>query len=464
MNARRRLRIAVAVSLTVLLACGVVLVVRTVDQVSRTKVTAYFDTSNGIYPGDDVRIMGVPVGKIESIEPQPERVKITFWFDDKYKVPADAMAVVLSPSLVSARFIQLTPPYTSGPQLQNDAHIPQERTRVPVNYDDLRTQLQKLTDTLQPTQPGGTSTLGQFVGTLADNLHGQGPQIRDTIIRLSQSLSILGDQSGNLFGTVKNLSVLVSALQDSTGLMRALNENLAGVSALLANDPNEISAAVADLNTAATDVRSFVAENREPLGTSFDKLAEVSKAIGDSLDEVKQALHVFPTSLSNFINIYEPASGGVTGALAFTQFSNPINFICGAIQAASRLNAEQSAKLCVQYLAPIVKNRQYNFPPLGVNGPPLPIPPFFFPTAPVGAQARPNEVTYSEDWMRPDFVPPVPSGAEPQGVSAVGAPAAAPLPAEAPAPPAADISPPRGEPTDPAAGLPGMMIPPGSGS
>ena len=63
------------------------------------------------------------------------------------------------------------------------------------------------------------------------------------------------------------------------------------------------------------------------------------------------------------------------------------------MQAASRLGAEQSAKLCVQYLAPIIKNRQYNFLPLGEN---------LF----VGADARPNEVTYSEDWLRPDYVPP----------------------------------------------------------
>ena len=94
----------------------------------------------------------------------------------------------------------------------------------------------------------------------------------------------------------------------------------------------------------------------------------------------------------------------------------------------------------MQYLAPIVKNRQYNFPPLGNN---------FL----VGAQARPNEVTYSEDWMRPDYVPP---------------PAPAPAPGN---PPSTDPGPPPGGPlpaeaaaTDPAAGLPGMMVPPGGGS
>ena len=93
------------------------------------------------------------------------------------------------------------------------------------------------------------------------------------------------------------------------------------------------------------------------------------------------------------MNIYQPAQGALTGALAMNNFANPLQFICGAIQAASRLGAEQSAKLCVQYLAPIIKNRQFNFPPLGQN---------LF----VGAQARPNEVTYSEDWLRPDYIPP----------------------------------------------------------
>ena len=57
----------------------------------------------------------------------------------------------------------------------------------------------------------------------------------------------------------------------------------------------------------------------------------------------------------------------MSGVPCVNNFANPITFLCGAIQAASRLGAEQSAKLCVQYLAPIVKNRQYNFPPLGAE-------------------------------------------------------------------------------------------------
>ncbi len=427
---RHNARIGLAAVLVLTFLAGVAAVWHPFTSTHKTTVVAYFTNSNGIFVGDEVRILGVPVGKIDEIDPQPERVKITFWYDAKYQVPADAKAVILSPSLVTARAIQLTPAYTGGPQLQNDAVIPQARTAVPVEWDDLRQDLQKLTQMLQPTQPGGTSALGSLVNTAAKNLRGQGATIRDTIVKLSQAVSALGDHSNDLFSTVKNLSILVSALQTSGDLMRQLNQNLASVTGLLANDPNEVAGAVAVLADVVGDVQSFVADNREALGTTADKLASVSAAMNNSLDDIRQALHIAPTELQNFVNIYQPAQGTLSGGPAFTNFANPIAFLCGAIQAASRLGWDQSAKLCVQYLAPIIKNRQYNFPPLGEN-------------LVVGASARPNEVTYSEDWLRPDYVPP------PANV-----PAAAGLP-----PGPAEV-----HPTDPADGLCGLMLPAGGGS
>jgi len=448
----RRVKGAIAALLAVLLVGGVALVL-TSSHIGKTMVVAYFDNTNGLFRGDDVMMLGVPVGEIEKIEPEPSRAKVTFWVDDQYKMPADVKAVILLPQLITARAIELTPMYTSGPALKSGAVIPQDRTAVPVEWDDLRAQLQKLADALQPTEPGGVSPLGQLINTAADNLRGNGASIRDAIIKLSQTLSALGDHSNDIFTSLRNLSTLVSALRDSADVMRALNTNLADVTGLLANDPNEVGQVVADLNSASAKVKDFVAENRDALGTTSDKLAGISQAVHDSLDDVKQTLHVAPTAFQNFLNIYQPAQAGFTGALALNNFANPITFLCGAIQAASRLNAEQSSKLCVQYLAPIIKNRQYNFLPLGEN-------------LIVGAQARPNEVTYSEDWMRPDHVP----AAAPPGPL----PPAPPLPAEAPmVPPVAEVAaPPQTAPpaaadtvaTDPGAGLTGMMVPPGAGS
>jgi phospholipid/cholesterol/gamma-HCH transport system substrate-binding protein len=437
----RNARTLVAVALALLLVAGVAVLFRTTDTINRTNVVGYFENSNGIYVGDDVRILGVNVGRIDKIEPQPDRVKISFWYDSKYKVPADANAAILSPTLVTSRALQLTPAFRGGPVMADNAVIPRERTVVPVEYDTFRQQLERLAKELQPTEPGGVSPLGSFINTTADNLRGQGANIRDTVIKLSQAFSALGDHSTDIFSTVKNLSMLVSALQDSTTLMRQLNQNLATVTGVLADNPNEIADAVRDLNSVVGDVQSFVADNRESLGTTSDKLAGVTQALTDSLDDVKQFLHVAPSAIQNYINIYQPAQGAASAILAVNNFADPITFLCGAVQAASRLGAEQSAKLCVQYLAPIIKNRQYNFPPLGVN---------LF----VGATARPNEITYSEEWMRPDYIPP---GSPPPLPAESGPPPAValnttPLPAEAPVA------------TNPADGLQGLMVPPGAES
>ncbi|MBS4728604.1 virulence factor Mce family protein [Mycobacterium sp. SM1] len=444
---RRRPRLVVVASLVALLVAGLVVELRATNQIARTTVVAYFDNSTGVFPGDDVRIRGVPVGKVVKIEPQPQRAKITFWFDRRYKVPADAKAVILSPQLVTGRAIQLTPPYTGGAAMSSGAVIPQERTVVPVEWDDLRAQLDRLTQLLRPTQPGGVSTLGALVNTAADNLRGQGASIRDTIIKLSQAVSALGDHSTDIFSTLKNLSTLVTALHDSTGLLEQLNRNLAAVSALLADDPSKVGHAVEDLNSVVADVQSFTADNREALGTASDKLASITKALIDSLDDIKQLLHIGPTGLADIANLGRPATGGIAGVLAIPNFANPLAFLCGAVQAASRLGGEKAAKLCVQYLAPIVKNRQYNFLPLGEN---------FF----VGAQARPNEITYSEDWLRPDYVPPAPDAppASAAAPSPVSAPPDAAPPIEGPAQAAKTIT------ADPSAGLPGMMVPSGASS
>ncbi|MGV9797390.1 MCE family protein [Mycobacterium sp. NPDC003449] len=432
--------LAGALVMMVFVSAGILIRTRVNDG---STVVAYFANSNGVFAGDEVRVLGVPVGKITRIDPEPNRAKITFSLNGDVKVPADANAVIIAPSLVAVRAIQITPAYNGGPVMPAGAVIPESRTAVPVEWDELRVQLQKLTETLQPTQPGGVSTAGELINTAADNLRGRGTDIHGTLVALAQAFSALGDHSNDIFSTVKNVSILVSALSSSRDLMRQLNDNFAAVTALLSNQPNEVGQAIGSVNAVIGDVENFVNENKDTLGTTGDKLASVSTAVHQSLEDIKQTLHVSPNAAANFLNVYNPAQGAVTGSLAATNFSNPIQFICGAVQAASRLNAEQASRLCVQYLAPIFKNRQINFPPLGFN-------------ALVGAQARPNELTYSEDWMRPDYVPPQPQS-EPGGVTPDGTPAPPALPAEAADGPSATHT------TDPSMGLQGIIMPTGGG-
>ena len=194
------------------------------------------------------------------------------------------------------------------------------------------------------------------------------PTSATPIIKLSQAFSALGDHSNDIFSTVKNLSILVSALQDSTDLMRQLNQNLASVTGLLANDPNEVGRRgrrPQRRRRRRADVR-----RRQPRSAGH----HVGQAgLGDTgADRQPRRHQADPARGADRVaelRQHLPAGPGVRSARCSTvnNFANPITFLCGAIQAASRLGAEQSAKLCVQYLAPIIKNRQYNFPPIGAE-------------------------------------------------------------------------------------------------
>ena len=119
-------------------------------RVATYRVVGYFASAAGVYPGDEVRVVGVPVGSIESISPQADAVKITMRVKDSVKLPADARAVIMAPNLVAARFIQLTPVYQQGPEMEDGGSIGLDRTAVPVEWDDVKTELTRLSQQLGP--------------------------------------------------------------------------------------------------------------------------------------------------------------------------------------------------------------------------------------------------------------------------------------------------------------------------
>ena len=116
---RERLMLGIgAVIVAAVLVAGGVILYRTSHQ--GKQVTAYFTETIGVYPGSTVRVLGVPVGTVDSVQPQGTEVKVTMTVNSGVPVPADAKAVVVAASVVSDRYVQLTPAYTAGPQLTDN--------------------------------------------------------------------------------------------------------------------------------------------------------------------------------------------------------------------------------------------------------------------------------------------------------------------------------------------------------
>ena len=359
---RRWLRPAVIALLVVLLAVGAYLV-----WPNRTgnKLTAYFTSAVGLYPGDDVRIVGVPVGKIDSIEPRPTDVKVTMTLNPGVEVPADAKALVIAPNLVSARFVQLAPAYTGGPKLGDGDQIPLDRTAVPVEWDEVKEQLTQLSQTLGPHPGSVQGPLAAFVNQAADTFDGNGDSFRKALRELSQTAGRLGDSRTDLFGTIRNLQVLVDALSNSNEQIVQFTNHVASVSQVLADSSTDLDNTLGLLNQALGDVRGFLNESNQALIDQVTKLTDFTSILTEHSDDIEQILHITPNGLSNFYNMYNPAQGTVGGLLTLPNFANPVQFICGGtFEAAASQENYKRAEICRQRMGPVFKRIAMNYPPL----------------------------------------------------------------------------------------------------
>src|SRR5690242_6925109 len=213
---RRGLVTVAAVVLAVVLAAGTVVLVRQAF-FGPTTITAYFPTATSIYPGDEVRVSGVKVGKIDSITPEGIQTKMVMKVDRDVPVPAKAKAVIVAQNLVAARYVQLTPAYRKGdgPTMRDGAVIPSDRTAVPVEWDEVKTQLMRLATDLGPKAGMSGTSVSRFIDSAANALDGNGAKLRQTLAQLSGAARIFAEGGGNVADMIKNLQIFVTALRDS---------------------------------------------------------------------------------------------------------------------------------------------------------------------------------------------------------------------------------------------------------
>lgn len=359
-------------------------------KLTTTTVAAYFSETLAIYPGDQVQIMGVHVGEIDKIEPAGDKMKVTFHYSSKYQVPANATASILNPSLVASRTVQLSPPYTGGPVMENNAVIPLDRTQVPVEWDELRDSIDRVLTDLGPTPEQPMGPFGEVIDSFAVGLAGKGKQINTTLNSLSDALTALNEGRGDFFAVVKSLALFVNALHQSDQQFVALNNDLAQFTNSFSNSDRELANALQQIDGLLSTTKTFLNENASVLTDDINNLAEVTNAIlqPEPLDGLETFLHVYPNLQANAANIFHPTNGALVQVPAIPSFANPIQFLCSSIQAASRLGYQESAELCAQYLAPILDAIKFNYFPFGLNQ---------FSTAAV----LPKQVSYSEERLRP---------------------------------------------------------------
>jgi phospholipid/cholesterol/gamma-HCH transport system substrate-binding protein len=277
------------------------------------QVTAYFRQTIGVYPGSSVRVLGVPVGKVDTVQPEGTRVKVTMTINAGVSIPASAQAAVVSASVVSDRYVQLTPAYTSGPQMADGATIPISRTAVPVEVDQIYASLAKLATALGPNGLNKHGALNDLIRTGAANMAGNGAYLHSMITQFSALSKTLGGSAGNLYATIAYLQQFTSMLKANDGQVRLAEQQLASVTGFLASDRQDLAAALSQLATALGQVQGFIATNRSLITSNVTKLASITHILVRERASLAETLDVAPLAVDNVVNAYNATTHTLTG-------------------------------------------------------------------------------------------------------------------------------------------------------
>jgi virulence factor Mce-like protein len=320
-----------------------------------TKLSAYFGKTVGLYAGSSVRVLGVQVGEVTGVTPQGDAVRVDLRVDDGVPIPADAGAVVVAPSLVSDRYVQLTPAYDVGPVMATGTVIPRQRTATPVELDDLYNSLNELSTGLGPDGANQNGALSGVLDTAAANLDGNGQNLNTTVTRLSELARTLDGSKDDLFATVQNLNSFTKALADSDAQLNEFYRRAADVGGFLAAESGDVGAALTSLSTSLGDVRSFVEENKDLLSANVDKLAGLTKVLVDQRAALAEVLDIAPVGATNFINSYDAASGTIAVRANLNEITNPpILTVCRLISAGTPKQVPATLGDICKQLAPVL--------------------------------------------------------------------------------------------------------------
>ncbi|MCX6401296.1 MAG: MCE family protein [Propionibacteriales bacterium] len=350
-------RVLIILGVVVLLAVTVNLVRSPAEMKT---LTAHFPRAVSVYKGTDVRILGVNVGKVTAVIPEGNSVRIDMEYDASYDVPADAQAVIVTPTLVADRFVQLTPVYEGGEVMADSADIPLPKTAVPVELDRIYSSLQALTRALGPNGVNADGTLDHLLEAGEKAFAGQGANGNEMIRQLSAAAETFGDGAGPLFEAVTSLAEFTGTLADNDRLVRAFMQDLAGVSRTLAEESDELDAAVAEVAKAVSSVKGFVTKNRDAFVTDIRKLTKVMTNIASETDNIETAVRVAPVAMGNLLMGFEPVSGSQSSRIGIGgNVWDADGLICAILQQNKAMPAALKDVACdviSALMEPIVKN------------------------------------------------------------------------------------------------------------
>ncbi|NYI99721.1 phospholipid/cholesterol/gamma-HCH transport system substrate-binding protein [Nocardioides thalensis] len=257
---------------------------------------ATFEEAGGLKVDDEVRLAGVRVGKVESIELVDGYVKVGFRIKSDASFGEETAATIKVKTILGDMFLALDP--AGDGELPEGETIPVERTTAPYDVVDAFTDLAETSEEID------TDQLANALTTLADLTRNTPEEFRsalDGISALSTTIAERDDEINSLLKNLERVSTVLDArdedivklMEDADILFRALLQRRDAIHDILVAT-----------STLSTELTALVRQSRDDLKPALQHLERVVAVLNKNEDNIDESLRVLGPFYRVFANVF----------------------------------------------------------------------------------------------------------------------------------------------------------------
>jgi len=259
--------------------------------------TADFTDVSGLREGDNVRIAGVRVGRVEKMTLVDTHAEVELSVLTDQPVFENTRAVIRYQNLVGQRFVSLVPGAGAARPLPDRGRIPVERTEPSFDLSALLNGFQPLFSVLQPAE----------VNKLADNivavLQGSGPEIVPLLAQTTQLTNSIADRDQVIGSVITNLNTVLDQLAGKGPELDALLDQARRLVNGLNSNSDEIFGSVEKLREFTGNADDLISDIRPDIRTDIRNASNAAKVYAAAKPELRDTLIGLPGFLGGLARV-----------------------------------------------------------------------------------------------------------------------------------------------------------------
>ncbi|GGC77375.1 MCE family protein [Hoyosella rhizosphaerae] len=266
----------------------------------RKTVFAEFPVATGLYQDNEVRLLGVDIGRVVAIVPSEDRVRVEMEVDDSVHIPANVRAFITNRTLVADRYVELVlpPPADRVGEFASGDVIPLDRTDVPIDYDMLLTSAKDLADALAGEEDlGNVRRTLERMGSVFDGL---GPEANRAIEEFAGATRVLANNSDEIDELLEVFGRISRLISDREVQIREFTSSLTLLAAEAGRQDNDLGAMISQIRVMFDEADRLVTERGGEITQVLQSTDTLANVLASRPVELAEIIDIAPLMGQNF--------------------------------------------------------------------------------------------------------------------------------------------------------------------